>query len=91
MLQASVYLHLNPVRVVAQGLGKQSNRAESLGYKKPTKEEGRNRLSVLRDHSWSSYLVYAGYREKPPWLQTRSILMRGGHCYQVGLRESQKD
>ena len=78
VLRASVYLHLNPVRIAARGLDKQSNRAESLGLRKPTEEQIRKRLSVLREHSWSSYPAYAGYLGKPSWLLTKSILMRGG-------------
>ena len=75
-LQASVYVHLNPVRVI--GLDKHSNSAESVGLQKPDKKEVKRRLKVLSQHKWSSYPAYAGYRKKPSWLTTSSILGRAG-------------
>ncbi|MFC1498612.1 transposase [Verrucomicrobiota bacterium] len=78
LLQASVYLHLNPVRVAALDMGKQNARAEALGLKKPSAEEVKKRLKVLREHKWSSYSVYTGVVKKPDWLQTSSILARAG-------------
>ena len=77
-LQASVYVHLNPVRVIGLGLDKRSNRAESVGLQKPDKKELKRRLEVLSQHKWSSYSAYAGYTKKPSWLTTRSILSRAG-------------
>ena len=95
LLLASEYLHLNPVRTRAMGLGKGRNKAERRGFKEPTAEEIMKRLDKLREYEWSSYRVYAGYSAKPDWLQTRSILARSGGreryrkfvqslCYQGG-------
>lgn len=78
LLQASVYLHLHPVRVTVLGLGKQSNRSEAGGWTEPSQEEIRKRLAVLRAHQWSSYPAYAGYVRKPSWLRTETILGRCG-------------
>lgn len=78
LLQASVYLHLNPVRVRALGLDKQSNRVEAGGWGDPSGEEVKKRLAMLRSYQWSSYPAYAGYAKKPRWLQTGTILGRAG-------------
>ena len=60
------------------GLGKGSNRAESLGLRKPNKEEVQRRLEKLRTYSWNSYGAYAGYARRPDWLCTKNILARAG-------------
>jgi len=78
LLQASAYLHLNPVRVSALGLGKSVNKAESLGFVKPDAEQVRARLRVLREHRWSSYRAYGNYAASPEWLVTRELLDRAG-------------
>jgi len=78
LLQASVYLHLNPVRVSDLGLGKSQNRAEAKGSCRPTREETAKRLRILKSHCWSSYPAYAGYSPAPAWLTTRSLLARAG-------------
>ncbi|MBN2302205.1 MAG: transposase [Lentisphaerae bacterium] len=78
VLQASVYVHLNPVRVSALGLNKQRNQAERKGLKEPAREEIRQRLDTLNRYPWSSYRAYAGYSGKPKWLQTEAILARSG-------------
>jgi hypothetical protein len=77
---ASVYLHLNPVRVSDLGLGKSQNRAEARGLRSPSKAETASRLKTLKSHHWSSYLTYAGYSTAPKWLTTRSILARAGYA-----------
>jgi REP element-mobilizing transposase RayT len=69
LLELSVYVHLNPVRVKRLGLGKQSKVLEDKGWKAPSKDEARERLKVLRSFRWSSYPYYAGYKRKQPdWL-----------------------
>jgi putative transposase len=77
-LAASVYLHLNPIRTKAQGLGKSSNRAESRGLAPIDREAVKRRLEKLRAHRWSSYGAYAGYGPTPKWLTTNELLERGG-------------
>jgi REP element-mobilizing transposase RayT len=78
LLKASAYLHLNPVRVSSLGLGKASNKAESLGLVKPDREKIRGRLRVLREYRWSSYRAYGHYAAVPAWLVTGEILSRAG-------------
>lgn len=79
-LNASVYVHLNPVRRQVLGLNKRANKAESLGLVRPKDEQLRDRLRTLRKYRWSSYPVYAGYAGKPPWLSYGELLRRaGGH------------
>jgi len=80
-LQASVYLHLNPVRIKGLGLGKRERKAELLGIlPPPSPEMVKARLNALRMHPWSSYLDYAGYRPKPPeWLTCDTLLKRARH------------
>ena len=76
-LQASVYLHLNPLRVKGLGLGKRERKAERLGIlPPPSPEMVRARLDTLRKHQWSSYLDYAGYRLKPPAWLTCGVLWK---------------
>ena len=48
-LNASVYIHLNPVRTAGHGLGKAANRAEGLGLVKPTGVDLKRRLKALRE------------------------------------------
>jgi len=77
-LDASAYVHLNPVRVSALGLGKTANRAESLGLTVPDRAMLRRRLEILRAFRWSSFRAYAGYTRAPAWLQTAELLRRAG-------------
>lgn len=76
VLDASIYLHLNPVRTATHGLGQTARKAAARGYGAPSREEIRSRLEVLRKYKWSSYPAYAGYRKAPRWLQTEAILKR---------------
>jgi len=78
LLIASAYLHLNPVRVEALGLGKAANAAERLGLAPLDRGQIETRLKTLRDYRWSSYLVYAGYMKKPDWLVTQALWRRAG-------------
>jgi len=78
LLKASAYLHMNPVRVSALGLGKAASKAESMGLVKPDKEKVLERLRVLREHRWSSYRAYGNYAAAPEWLVTGEILGRAG-------------
>lgn len=88
-LEASVYIHLNPVRVSSLGLGKARRREEGRGLSEPTPEQVRNRLAELRGYRWSSYRAYAGYAPVPCWLTCDELWLRakrgkrenGAVCY----------
>ena len=68
------YVHLNPVRVAAFGLGKQARAASRQGVgKAPTAQAVAERLQVLREWRWSSYRAYAGYGASPPWLSREPL------------------
>jgi len=75
-LEASVYIHLNPVVMSSKGLGKQERAAERRGLSQPDKDEVKKRLDDLRSFEWSSYRAYAGYTEKPTWIESDSLLRR---------------
>lgn len=70
------YVHLNPVRVTALGLGKTEQASAGLAPA-PTRKEVDLRLAVLRNHRWSSYPAYAGYTQAPKWLSADDLLSRG--------------
>jgi len=81
LLDVSAYVHLNPVRVSALGLGKSANKAESEGLVAPDRATIEQRLRTLRSHRWSSYRAYGNYGKAPDWLFTDEILKRsGGHA-----------
>ena len=88
-LQASVYLHLNPVRTKGLGLGKAERKVEAAGMAvPPAPETVKARLETLRGHRWSSYLAYAGYRrERPKWLTCEELWRRAKRRNQ-SLQES---
>jgi REP element-mobilizing transposase RayT len=77
-LNASVYIHLNPLRTVGQGLGKAAHRAEAAGWRAPSREQVKARLRALRDFRWSSFRGYAGYSAAPGWLERAELLRRAG-------------
>ena len=77
-MSASVYVHLNPIRMKKEGLGKASNRAESRGLAPIDREAVKRRLKKLKEYRWSSYGAYAGYSPAPEWLVTGELLERGG-------------
>lgn len=75
--EVAAYVHLNPVRVKARGLGKAERGAERAGLLPvPTEEVVEQRLAALRGHRWSSYPSYAGYAPAPTWLSTENLLAR---------------
>ena len=78
VLNASVYVHLNPVRTSALGLDKAANRAECQGLRPPNRADLKRRLKVLREFPWCSFRAYAGYAPTPPWLKTEELLRRAG-------------
>jgi REP element-mobilizing transposase RayT len=78
-LEASVYIHMNPVATEEFGLGKRAKAAERHGMARPPPpEERERRLGALRAYEWSSYGAYAGYRGGPTWLDRRALLKRAG-------------
>lgn len=74
--ELSLYVHLNPLRIKALGLGKEERGEESLGWRQPSPEQVRARLEKLRRYRWSSYRAYAGYASCPDWLTREEILAR---------------
>ncbi len=79
-LACSVYVHLNPVRAQALGLGKEDRGREKAGFlpREATREEVAARLAKLRGHAWSSYPAYAGYAPRPEWLTCERLWWRAG-------------
>ena len=77
-LDASVYIHLNPIRTQGYGLGKSANKAEAMGWVEPNREQLKGRLKALRQFQWSSFRAYAGYSKTPEWLVTDELIKRGG-------------
>ncbi len=76
-LEASVYIHLNPVRLAAHGAGKQDRAATRQGVSVgPSDDQVREQLRELRQFAWSSYPVYAGWRPKPRWLTCEELWRR---------------
>ncbi len=74
LLELSLYVHLNPVRVMKLGLGKNEKAAEALGWSSPSPELAAKRLETLRAYRWSSYAYYAGYgKQIPKWLNLSVI------------------
>ncbi len=74
LLELSLYVHLNSVRVKKLGLGKKEKAAEALGWAEPPPQVAAERLKTLRAYRWSSYPYYAGYKRKiPEWLDVGVI------------------
>ena len=73
-----MYIHLNPVRIKALGLGKDDRSREKAGMlpEEPKPELVLARLDTLRKHRWSSYPAYAGYVDKPAWLYCDELWRR---------------
>ncbi len=70
LLDLSVYVHLNPVRIKPLGLDKKGKQVEARGWVVPSKEMIQKRLTTLRTYPWSSYPFYAGYKRRvPEWLE----------------------
>lgn len=78
-LALSRYLHLNPVRVTALGLGKEHRRQSRQGIKgAPKAEQVGERLALLKRYRWSSYRAYVGLEPVPAWLECEEVLSLGG-------------
>lgn len=78
LMDASVYVHLNPIRIIALDLGKMQNLEEALGVSTPSRKQVLRRLKELRTYPWNSFRCYAGYTGAPDWLTTKELLRRGG-------------
>lgn len=77
VLDASEYVHLNPVTVKGLGLSKRSKTMEVRGLgPAPSAEVVRRRLETLRGYIWSSYRTCAGYERAPEWLETAELWRR---------------
>jgi REP-associated tyrosine transposase len=79
-LEVSRYVHLNPVRVVALGLGKAQRQRQAAGLAgPPSAATVRERVKRLREFRWSSYRAYAGWERPSAWLSVAPVLsMLGG-------------
>jgi putative transposase len=74
-LAVSRYVHLNPVRVAAYGLGKRMRQRARRGVASQVeKSQVGARLALLSEYRWSSYLAYRGTVEQPEWLTTSGVL-----------------
>jgi putative transposase len=71
------YVHLNPVRVGALGLGKSARRREAMGGINVGTDLVRRRQAELRTFPWSSYSYYVGTRKPPVWLAADEVLNHG--------------
>lgn len=77
LVEVSRYVHLNPVRVGARGLGGAAQRRLAAGAEPPPGEEQvREWLKCLRAYRWSSYRAYAGREGGPKWLRSQLIVQR---------------
>jgi len=77
LLDTSIYVHLNPIRIEREGLGKRERNQSRAGRLPPSSpEQIQHRLERLRWYIWSSYGAYAGYRAAPVWLRRNEILNR---------------
>ena len=73
-LELSRYVHLNPVRVGALGLGKRERSAQRAGTASaPDPRQVEERLERLRRYRWSSYRAYIGSAPTPEWLETGEV------------------
>lgn len=78
-LEASKYVHLNPVRLKSVGQGKAARKAERTGLTGgPTQEQVKERLELLRGYRWSSCRAYGGYESGPEWLTKEELWWRAG-------------
>ena len=77
LLDLSLYVHLNPVRIKSLELDKKGKWVEARGWVVPSKEMIKKRLATLRTYPWSSYPFYAGYKRRiPEWLDVNEIHQR---------------
>lgn len=78
--EVSRYIHLNPVRVGALGMGKRDRALASAGLRRepPGREVVAERLRRLREYGWSSCRAYLGLEVAPDWLTVEAVRPRFG-------------
>lgn len=77
LIELSLYVHLNPVRIKRLGLDKHGKQVEVAGYDNPSATQVSERVKLLREYRWSSFRFYAGSRRTiSPWLDTRELVSR---------------
>ncbi len=86
-LEASRYIHLNPVRIKRLALGKANRRRlrQRVG-KELDQRTIQNRLTTLTQYRWSSYRAYVGRERPPEWLTLEPVLGFLGKRRQVSQR-----
>jgi len=98
-LELSRYVHLNPVRIAALGLGKGARAQRRVGLAPAANPaEVAARLRVLREYHWSSYRAYVGWEPSPSWLCVEVVRERAGgargeaqRAYRVYVEEAIRD
>ncbi|MBL9137558.1 MAG: transposase [Verrucomicrobiales bacterium] len=87
-LEVARYIHLNPVRVAALGLGKQDrHRQSTAAARDPGATLVGKRLVCLRQYRWSSYRAYAGLVSMPAWIAADGLIrLSGGRTRTEALR-----
>jgi len=77
--ELSRYVHLNPVRLGALGLGKADQQRSRRGLSVTVDpQQVRERIQRLGHYRWSSYRAYVGLTDSPHWLTTETVLAMGG-------------
>lgn len=76
LLELSLYIHLNPVRLKALGLDKNQKKVEAKGLLRPSSSQILERMKILRAYHWSSFGFYTGQEPVIPiWLDRTEIMM----------------
>jgi hypothetical protein len=87
-LELSRYIHLNPVRIKAHGLGKTERQQDRVGFgEKPDPKRLKERTAKLRSYPWSSYRAFLGLANRPQWLICDRIFDLGGSHKKQNVKE----
>lgn len=90
-LEVARYVHLNPVRVAALGLGKgDRHRQRTAAATDPGAKLVGKRLACLRQYRWSSYRAYVGLASMPDWVAADRLLARTGVAGVKGEAKSRR-
>ena len=76
LLELSLYVHLNPVRTKLLGADKVNKKAQEKGLARPSVAQVSERMKVLREYQWSSFLFYSQRIPSPDWLDLSEIMDR---------------
>lgn len=88
-LEVARYVHLNPVRVAALGLGKEDRkRQRTAAASDPGAALVGKRLACLREYPWSSYRAYAGLVSMPGWVSSEGLMALAGGVRQASHRRA---